>query len=104
MTMTGQDFTVYQGMDREIAFTMSGVDQATDIVAATWKGGTITKTLDSGLTAIDDDGVVKIVLTLLQADTETLPAYIYTHQLTATDVTTKRDMTATGIMTVMATL
>lgn len=104
MTMTNQNFTVYQGMDREVAFTLTGVDAATDISAATWKAGSISKTLGSGLAAVEEDGAVKIVLTLAPADTAEMEARNYHHQLTATDGTSKRDMTATGIMTVKTTL
>jgi len=104
MTMTNQNFTVYQGMDREVAFTLTGVNAAPDISAATWKGGDISKTLGDELEAVEEDGAVKIVLTLVPADTAEMEARDYHHQLTATDSTSKRDMTATGIMTVKTTL
>ncbi len=104
MTMTGQNFTVYQGMDRELAFTLDGVAAATDVKAATWKGAGISKTLGSGITAIDEDERVKVVVTLAAATTAGLTAGIYEHQLTATDANTKKDMTATGTMTVRKTL
>lgn len=118
MTMTAQDFLLYQGETKTIEIPILGQDSATPFTMTTvtevdwgaWntaESRVLTKKLSlSGTSAITifslngtDDA---IRFTLTESDTDDFPAGTYNHECRITDASGAQEVVFVGVMTVSA--
>jgi hypothetical protein len=107
MAVTNQDFTIYQGDEPVLQFTVQdSAGAALDITGATFKWGlarslaktsSVSKTSVSGITIIDGP-TGRVDVTLLQADTVGLSG-IFVHELSMT-LGAKENTVSTGTVTI----
>lgn len=105
MATTGQDFTVYQGEDLDVTFTITGTDITGWATGAYFRyrpTTTLVLSKTSGASEITyttpASGIGKVILT--DTDTDTLAAGLYDWSLWRTDNGSERCL-LTGTMTVL---
>lgn len=101
MASTGQNFTLYEGEDKNLAFTVTGID-VTTATAIVWVahspgGAFVTKTLADAEIAQTSSTVATV--TILPADFDGIPEGDYNHQLWITNSSSKASLVAEGKIT-----